>query len=94
MKGPKGERSDAGQLRDDKFNALWKRRDVEPARVALNVGESMEFGAMKVSATVSVSCDQDEESINKAGELAFHKALEFVRDGWSHLDPNNDHNKG
>ena len=86
MKNSKGEKSDVGQLKgDDKFEALWKKRDVEPARVAISVAEGMDYGALKVSATVSVSCDQDEKTINKAGELAFYKALELVRDGWGEL---------
>ena len=87
MKNSKGEKSDVGQLKgDDKFEALWKKRDVEPARVAISVAEGMDYGALKVSATVSVSCDQDEKTINKAGELAFYKALELVRDGWGELN--------
>ena len=86
MKSSKGEKSDAGQLKGaDKFEALWKNRNVEPARVALTVSEGMDYGALKVSATVSVSCDQNEATINKAGEVAFYKALELVRDGWAEL---------
>ncbi len=86
-KNSKGESSDTGQLKgDDKFEALWKQRDVEPARVAITVAEGMDYGALKVSATVSVSCDQNEKTIDKAGELAFYKALELVRDGWSILN--------
>lgn len=86
MKSSKGEKADAGQLKgDDKFEALWKNRNVEPARVALTVSEGMDYGALKVSATVSVSCDQNETTINKAGEVAFYKALELVRDGWAEL---------
>src|SRR5262245_34872870 len=87
MKNSKGEKSDVGQLKgDDRFEALWRKRDVEPARVSISVSEGMDYGALKVSATVSVSCDQNEETINKAGELGFYKALELVRDGWSELD--------
>lgn len=87
MKSSKGEKSDVGQLKgDDKFEVLWKKRDVEPARVAVTVSEGMDYGALKVSATVSVSCDQNEATINKAGEVAFYKALELVRDGWAELN--------
>lgn len=83
----KGEKSDTGQLKgDDQFEALWKNRSVEPARVSISVSEGMDYGALKVSATVSLSCDQDETTINKAGELAFYKALELVRDGWGELN--------
>lgn len=87
MKSPsKGQQSDAGQIVEDKFEALWKKRDVEPARVAVGTSEGMDFGQLKVSVTVSVACDQDEASINKAGELAFYKAIELMRDGWSELN--------
>lgn len=85
LEGPKGRRSEAGQIAEDKFAALWTNRTIEPAKVAIGVSESMEYGAFKVSATVSVACDQNEPTIDKAGALAFYKALEFVRDGFSEL---------
>jgi hypothetical protein len=85
MKNSKGEKAEAGQLVEDKFEALWKKRDVDPARVAVGVSEGMDYGALKVSVTVSVACDQNESTINKAGELAFYKALELMRDGWGEL---------
>lgn len=81
-KSAKGETSTAGQLREDKFEALWTKRDVKPAMVSVGVHEGIDYGAMKVSATVSLNCDQNEPTIDKAGELAFFKALELVRDGW------------
>ncbi len=84
-KSSKGDKSEAGQIKEDKFEALWKNRGTEPARVSVSVSEGMDYGALKVSATVTVSCDQNEATINKAGELSFHKALELVRDGWSEL---------
>ncbi len=87
MKTPKGEKSEAAQLRgEDKFDALWKNRNAEPSRVAITVSEGMDYGSRKVSATVSLACDQNETTINKAGELAFYKALELVRDGWEELE--------
>jgi hypothetical protein len=85
VEGPEGRRSETGQLMEDKFAALWKKRTIEPAKVAMSVSESMEYGAFKVSATVSVACDQNEPTIDAAGGLAFFKALELVRDGWSEL---------
>lgn len=85
--GKKGQTSTTGHLKDeDRFEALWKKRDVDPARVAITVAEGLDYGSLKVSATVSVACDQDEPSVNKAGELAFYKALELVRDGWRELN--------
>lgn len=77
---------EAGQLMDDKFTKLWSNRKVEAARVAISVAEGLDYGVLKVSATVSLSCDQNEAAINKAGELAFYKALELVRDGFGVLN--------
>ncbi len=85
VESPNGRRSETGQLVEDKFASLWKNRTIEPAKVAIGVSESMEYGAYKVSATVSVACDQNELTIDKAGTAAFYKALEFVRDGFSEL---------
>lgn len=56
------------------------------AHVTMSVGFSKEYGAMKVSASVSLACDQNEKSINKAGERAFDKAAELVEDGWRELE--------
>lgn len=85
VKSPKGETSASQQLREDKFAALWKNRDSKPAGVTVGVHEGIDYGAMKVTATVYLNCDQNEEAINKASEMAFFKALEVVRDGWSEL---------
>lgn len=87
MKSPtKGETSKNGQLHgEDKFEALWKHREQKPASVGVSVTEGADYGTCKVTATVYVNCDQDEPTINKAGEFAFFKALELVRDGWSVL---------
>ena len=85
VESPKGRHSESGQIVEDAFAALWKKRTIEPAKVAMSVSESIEYGAYKVSATVSVACDQNEPTIDRAGTLAFYKALEFVRDGFSEL---------
>lgn len=75
--------SKAGQLTDDKFAALVTDPAAKTARVSISVGEALDYGALKVSATVSLDCDQNEPTINKAGELAFYKALELMKDGFS-----------
>lgn len=77
--------STSGQIKEDKFDALWSDKTKTPATVAMGVQESMEYGALKVSATVSLHCDQNEATIDKAGELAFFKALELMRDGWREM---------
>lgn len=55
------------------------------ARVSLTVGASEDYGAVKVSATVSLECPQQESCINLAGEVAFKKARELVNDMASHV---------
>ena len=56
------------------------------AHVSMTVGFSRDYGALKVSATVSLACDQTESRLNKAGELAFLKAEELVQDGWREVE--------
>lgn len=95
MKKPGVAKSDSGTLRDDKFTSLVSHKRISqnptsPAipvsRVSVNYQEAVEFGAQKVAVTVTVECDQMETSINLAGEYAFFKAVELVRDGWSVLN--------
>jgi len=50
------------------------------AKVTISVGRSLAYGELKVSASVTVTCDQQELVIDKAGELAFTKAVELVDD--------------
>lgn len=75
----------SGQLDEDKFRILVTNPTGVQARVGVNVGESMEYGALKVGATVTLTCDQNEPMINKAGELAFYKAVEIMKDGYKEL---------
>jgi hypothetical protein len=82
VKGKKGTR---GQLVEEKYDALWSKKDQQPARVSMGVSQSAEFGSIKVSANVSLACDQTETAINKAGELAYTKAYELMTDGWNEL---------
>lgn len=86
IKGEKDQVSETEQIVDDKFEKLLTNKTKGSARVSIGVSEGMAYGALKVSATVSVNCDQTEQAINTAGELAFLKAVELVRDGWSVMD--------
>ena len=76
--------SEAG-VDEDPFSLLFV--GTEGAKVSMTVGRSLEYGEVKCSATVSVSCPQGEAFINKAAEISFKKALELVNDGMSHLAP-------
>lgn len=75
----------SGQLTDDQFRSLVTDPTGVLARVSLNVGESENYGALKVGATVTLTCDQNEVTINRAGELAFYKALELMKDGYKEM---------
>ena len=76
--------SKAGQLQDDKFAALVTKDIALPlAKVNMSVGESLDYGSLRVSASVTLMCDQNEAAINRAAELGFTKALELMQDGFS-----------
>ena len=58
---------------------------VPHARVGMTVGTQYDFGRIKVTAHVELECDQLERAIERAGELAFTKALELMTDGMNVL---------
>lgn len=87
MKKPGVVKSDSGTVSGDAFRDLVK----DPpgslrARVAMSYSLGLDYGVQKVSATVTLECDQRVASIDKAGELAYNKAYELVQDGWSWLN--------
>ena len=55
------------------------------AVVSLTVGKSANYGELRISASVTYSCDQNEKTVNEAGFLAFEKATELVSDAWGTL---------
>ena len=71
----------------DPFPELVKKDGA--ASVSFTLGRSREYGELKVSATVRVTCDQNEATIDKAAKFAFMKALELVDDGWTLLTQRN-----
>lgn len=72
-------------LMADPFSFLYAENG---AGLSCTVGRAHpEYSRVKCSVTVSLKCPQAEALINKAGELAFRKALELVNDGMSHLAP-------
>jgi hypothetical protein len=81
-----GRHAEAGQIVGDAYSKLLSKTAKDPARVAISLSESLDYGSMKVSATVSLACDQNEPTINRAGELAFGKALELLRDSWAEFN--------
>lgn len=72
-----------GQLVEDQFRQLVSDLTGTHAKVNMAVSEAFEYGSLKVSASVTLTCDQNEGAINRAGELAFTKALELMKDGFS-----------
>lgn len=71
-------------MADDKFQELMVGDGL--ARVSTTYGRGLSYGEEKVSVTVTIACDQNEATINKAGEVTFMKALELTGDGWSVLE--------
>jgi len=53
--------------------------------VGFTVGMGENYGALKISAHVTLTCDQNEPTLNKAGEMSFRKTLELMKDGWENL---------
>lgn len=56
------------------------------AKVTTTYGRSLPFAEEKLSVEVSLTCDQNETTINEAGKLGLLKAMELANDGWSIID--------
>lgn len=70
-------------MADDKFQELVQGDGL--ARVETLYSRAVNFHEEKVTVTISLACDQNESTINKAAELGFYKALELVDDNFSIL---------
>lgn len=81
-----------GYLADDNFQALVQGDAL--GRVTTTYTKGLPYGEEKISVSVSVACDQNEATINKAGELTFLKGVELVSDGWSVLQQLDQQQKG
>lgn len=72
----------------DPFHGLLTVGSNAPrASVSMTVGRSFNYGEVKVTAHVTLQCDQNKATIDKAAEMAFQKAVEYVNDGLSLLEP-------
>ena len=71
-------------IMSDKFQGLVQADGL--AKISTTYQRALKYGEEKVVVTVTVSCDQNEPQINKAGELTFLKALELTDDNFSLLE--------
>lgn len=65
--------------------AYWSGESKHESRIAMTVKRSLGYGEFSVSATVSMSCPQNERFIDLAAEVAYTKALELVNDGFCNV---------
>jgi hypothetical protein len=69
----------------DPVTALWTPGNHPHAQVGLSVGTQHDFGRIKVTAHVTLECDQKEKTLDEAGMHSFRKAVEYLNDGLSIL---------
>lgn len=68
------------------IQAQQAKVDGQPtAKVNMNVGTTFDFGRVKVGASVTIDCAQNDATISMAGECAFMKSLELLNDGARYL---------
>lgn len=60
--------------------ALYNPSAPAHAVITMAVGTQVDFGRVKVTATVSYQCDQNTATVERAGLLAFEKATSFMND--------------
>jgi hypothetical protein len=68
----------------DQFNEL--RQGIGPAaQVGMNVGTQQNFGRLKIGASVTLTCDQNEAAIDRAGYLCLTKCVQLTTLGLQFL---------
>lgn len=75
--------SHTGTLKIDKFRRLSTPGNGPKAKVSMNVTESYEYGSIRVGASVTLTCDQNTSTIDRAGQMALEKAVELMKAGFS-----------
>jgi hypothetical protein len=73
----------------DKFQLIASYCQNLPAkaRVAVTIGRSTDFGALKISCTVSIDCPQTDDWVHQAQQLVAAAAADFVNAVSATLDP-------
>lgn len=57
------------------------------SQVEMNTTLGFDYASVKVTASIRVTCNQDNATIEKAAERAFFKSLEYAKDGMSQAAP-------
>jgi hypothetical protein len=78
-----GQRTDNGTV---DFPGLRRDLALPEARVAVNIGYGFDFGKGKCSVTISLACDQTEEVIDMAADMAMNKADQLADEGMKLVD--------
>ncbi len=77
-------------LRDQQFDPLTALYTPGPgphANIGFNIGRQVNFGELSIKAIVTVQCDQNEQTVRRAAEMAFGIALDFMNEGFETLMP-------
>lgn len=72
-----------GYIVEDAFQQLVQGDGL--SRIATTYQRQMRYGEERVVVTLTCACDQNEPTINRAGELTFRKALELVDNNYGLL---------
>lgn len=76
--------SEQGEVQDDRFSALLGNAQ---AQIEVLVGTTVGFGDAKVHVALRLSCNQDEATIERAGQLAYLTAKDLATAALDNLAP-------
>jgi hypothetical protein len=65
----------------DPVRSIFTPGDGPHCALAMTVGTQRNFGEFSIKAAVQLECDQTTDMMDKAAELAFIKALEYINGG-------------
>jgi hypothetical protein len=79
--------TDAFELLDKACAAHVQNNGGQLARVSATVQRSLQYGELKCSFTVAVSCPQNQAALDAASSACFTIATQYVNNGMSWLAP-------
>lgn len=71
----------------DNVTIICKQTDAPTSSVSTTVQRSAEYGEVKCSVTITLTCPQDAAWVNHTAKVGFKAALGFCNDGFSWLCP-------
>lgn len=83
VEGPNGTKTVLEEPLDPLLEGIWTPGPHPHASVAFSAGKALGYGELKLSAHVTLQCDQNEKALEQAATKAFEKTLHYLTAGFT-----------